>query len=461
MKKEKRNVALSLEISNGKVAEAKCTCPAGLSGYCNHVMALLLEIADYSLNQLDTVPDEISCTSRLRQCGVPGETSNKAPVIDTIIQSQTSSRGISSTLFDPRRLNNSEVYSNRLLQMQNNLSLKDKKIGFSCCVPPKESVKGTINTRYGEFVIGSPLSFHLNTIGFATKVETNIMKLDNPVYTVHEYTQLPLKFIDYDHETVPKNWVNTSAEESYLTTIRISDENSRLLETDTVKQSKCELWKHARKWKIVSSEAHKVFIRKKDFKSLVDIFLIPKEEKHLPYAIKENFKHRNLYEPLAREKYENIMQFYLNRDVQIRETGCVIQPNLFWLVARADGLVSDRSVEDKYVFGLIEIKCPKNKKNHTIDELISDESFYINRIDGKLVLKKEHSSGYYTQIQLAMGLSGAMFCDFVVFVFDGMIIVRTPFDVDYFIELVPKLNDFYKKFLLPEVLERYNKEDNT
>ena len=70
-----------------------------------------------------------------------------------------------------------------------------------------------------------------------------------------------------------------------------------------------------------------------------------------------------MYEPLAREKYENIMQFYLNRDVQIRETGCVIQPNLFWLVASPDGFVSDRSVEDKYVFGLIEIKCPKKEKN--------------------------------------------------------------------------------------------------
>ena len=30
-------------------------------------MALLLELADYSLNQFKNVPEEISCTSRLRQ----------------------------------------------------------------------------------------------------------------------------------------------------------------------------------------------------------------------------------------------------------------------------------------------------------------------------------------------------------------------------------------------------------
>ena len=67
MKKEKRFVNVSLSISTGEVIEGSCSCPAGNSGYCNHVMALLLEIADYSLSQLKEVPDEIACTSRLRQ----------------------------------------------------------------------------------------------------------------------------------------------------------------------------------------------------------------------------------------------------------------------------------------------------------------------------------------------------------------------------------------------------------
>ena len=34
--------------------------PAGNSTYCNHVVGLLFEIADYSLHQLSRVPDEIS-----------------------------------------------------------------------------------------------------------------------------------------------------------------------------------------------------------------------------------------------------------------------------------------------------------------------------------------------------------------------------------------------------------------
>ena len=128
MKKEKRDVLVALDRSAGNVLSAKCTCPAGQSGYCNHVMALLLEIADYSLNQLECVPEEISCTSQLRQWGVPGESSNKAPVMDTVVQRQTTSRGISSTLFDPRKYK--ALPTDRLLTMQNKLCLKIKKLGF-------------------------------------------------------------------------------------------------------------------------------------------------------------------------------------------------------------------------------------------------------------------------------------------------------------------------------------------
>ena len=51
--------------------KSHCTCPAGRSGYCNHVMGLLFELADYSLQQLKVVPEDGACTSKLRQWGVP------------------------------------------------------------------------------------------------------------------------------------------------------------------------------------------------------------------------------------------------------------------------------------------------------------------------------------------------------------------------------------------------------
>lgn len=86
-------------------------------------------------------------------------------------------------------------------------------------------------------------------------------------------------------------------------------------------------------------------------------------------------------------------------------------------------------------------------------ELFGDPSFYVHRENGKIVLKREHPSGYFTQIQMAMGLAGVTYCDFVVYTFQCLFIVRCRFDEDYFTRLVLKLNDFYKRHLLPKIMD--------
>ena len=136
MKKEKRNVTVSISRKYSNVVKGQCSCPAGKSGYCNHVMALLLELADYSLNQLTTILEEISCTSRLRQWGVPGQASYKSPVMETTVQKETTSKGISSTLYDPRVVSEFSINEERLLDFQETLIAKSKNIGFACCIPP-------------------------------------------------------------------------------------------------------------------------------------------------------------------------------------------------------------------------------------------------------------------------------------------------------------------------------------
>ena len=90
---------------------------------------------------------------------------------------------------------------------------------------------------------------------------------------------------------------------------------------------------------------------------------------------------------------------------------------------------------------------PKTKRKSTPDDLMADESFYVSLVNGKPELKREH--GYYTQIQMAMGLSGAPYCDFIVYTFKGLIIVRTPFNNEYFVNVIQKLNIFYRKYMLP------------
>ena len=148
----------------------------------NHVMALLLEVADYSLNQLKSVPEEIACTSRLRQWGIPGVSSSipKAPVIKTVVQKNISKKGISCTLYDPRNIAEpDEKALKRLQQMQNELFSRNRNIGFACCIPPIDvSDVMVTNTNHGPFMSASPLSYQLNPLGFDFEVETNIPKMD-------------------------------------------------------------------------------------------------------------------------------------------------------------------------------------------------------------------------------------------------------------------------------------------
>ena len=69
MKKVKRNILAHIRRRTSLVVKALCTCPAGNSGYCSHVMVLLHELAEYSLNSLEKVPPEKACTSQLRKWG--------------------------------------------------------------------------------------------------------------------------------------------------------------------------------------------------------------------------------------------------------------------------------------------------------------------------------------------------------------------------------------------------------
>ena len=53
--------------------EVSLDLTADSSGYCNHILCLLLELARYSLEELDRVPEEAACTSMSRKWGVPGK----------------------------------------------------------------------------------------------------------------------------------------------------------------------------------------------------------------------------------------------------------------------------------------------------------------------------------------------------------------------------------------------------
>ena len=113
-------------------------------------MSLLLELARYSLEKLDRVPEEKACTSQSRKWGIPGEKGlPKEAIMSTSVQKELSNRGIKSTLYDPRVMENQRLNIPRVEAMQKKLESINPLIGFSHIIPKKlESLKN-INTKFG------------------------------------------------------------------------------------------------------------------------------------------------------------------------------------------------------------------------------------------------------------------------------------------------------------------------
>ena len=448
MKKEIRRVEVSLDWETGLVVSSKCSCPAGKRGYCNHVMALLFELADNSLNQLIIVPEEIACTSKTRQWGIPEENgATKDPAMTKTVKKLGDKRGISCTVYDARLNESQSDLKIRALDMEAKLAEKDEKFFFAHCID--FSLSEMSNTRFGEFLVGSTLAHHLAPVHSSTiTVVTNIPSSEYREYTTHSYTPLPLKILPPDHLVVPSEWGTLTEEEiEFLDEIRISEADSYQIEKDNVSQNQCKKWHEIRMRRLTSSNARKVLNRKRNFEALANQLLNPKPETELPQLVKDAFKHGIMYEPVARKQYEEYLKYNLRHDAAVRETGILVQPYLFWLAASPDGLVSDNTEAGT---GLLEIKCPKTKRKSTPDDLMADESFYVSLVNGKL--KREH--GYYTQIQMAMRLSGAPYCDFIVYTFKVLIIVRTPFNNEYFVNVIQKLNIVYRKYMLPLLISK-------
>ena len=123
---------------------------------------------------------------------------------------------------------------------------------------------------------------------------------------------------------------------------------------------------------------------------------------------------------------------------------------IFWFYASPDGVIFDKKFQE---IGLLEITFPYNKKNLHIESIITKKTFYIalNK-DKKPYLKEEHHFGYYSQIEVAMGLAGLKWCHFVVYVHNGMIIVKVDFGRDYFKSVIDKMG------LLHQLVIQYSKQ---
>ena len=101
--------------------------------------------------------------------------------------------------------------------------------------------------------------------------------------------------------------------------------------------------------------------------------------------------------------------------VKVRECGFSLHPAFRFLGASPDRVVFDASATPRY--GLLEVKCPHSAFNasETVHQAAATRSeFCCTVLNGQVRLKRNHA--YYYQVQGQMAITGAVWCDFFVWI---------------------------------------------
>ena len=169
----------------------------------------------------------------------------------------------------------------------------------------------------------------------------------------------------------------------------------------------------------------------------------------LPPSLQHGIDH----EDEAADKYMEYM-YNIGRPVQVEDSGFVVHPGFPHLGCSPDRKVVDPKVHPH--FGIVEIKCPYSTCDLPPREAAaySGVEFSSKIVGDKLILKDDHAHMFQIQGQLA--LTGAKWCDYVIYTFKGMHIQRIPFNEKMWMEtIMPELDNFfldhYANFCLSKV----------
>ena len=72
---------------------------------------------------------------------------------------------------------------------------------------------------HGQFIVAYyiiPLSFHRNPMEHSSKIKSNIVSIENPLYREYEYEAFSKMLIDKNLAIVPKNWQLNSSGKKLL-----------------------------------------------------------------------------------------------------------------------------------------------------------------------------------------------------------------------------------------------------
>lgn len=185
---------------------------------------------------------------------------------------------------------------------------------------------------------------------------------------------------------------------------------SQQQEGETRGQHTNEKWQQLHRHIVTASNFKKVCRSRGNSELLLSSLFDAKSLDHIP-AIRHGREH----EQSALDAYKSWMADR-GKVVHIRSCGVAVHTQFGFIGASPDGMVFDPSVQPR--FGLVEIKCPYTafRDSLTVQQACRQMPDFCCKVDdnGVITLRRDHA--YFFQVQGQMAVSGAKWCDFVVWI---------------------------------------------
>ena len=134
---------------------------------------------------------------------------------------------------------------------------------------------------------------------------------------------LPMHFLPHQSQLMP-NWEPYTKEEKSFENVFVKKDEIVSIEKEATKQVTYNKLKSLRENRTTSSYAHKIFIRKKKNHCL-KANSVKKKKKILKF-VHDAFKHGRRYDPVARRKYYEIIQYKMKQSIFLERLDLLYNP---------------------------------------------------------------------------------------------------------------------------------------
>ena len=233
-------------------------------------------------------------------------------------------------------------------------------------------------------------------------------------------------------------------QEYYDREVVVTQSKAKEIERNTRGQAEVGLWFYHRRLRITASNFGRIAKRRPTtpVASTVKSLLY---SKHLET---KEIRWGKTHEIDAKSAYITYLTSRGHHDADVTESGLVISEEEPCLGCSPDALVNIHDCG----LGIAEFKCPYTAQSQTPQEAATASnkggSCFLDS-SGKVLLKKNHN--YYYQVQGTLAITKREWCDFVVWTPKGLSVERIVADQEFWERIKPKLVQFYKQAVLPEL----------